>query len=108
MAIPEAVLSAVVSEEQQLASIISSEAIKASTTAAWISSITLASLLAEGDTLNEVISKAVCVQKTIGGVIEAAADKEIAIAAKVSAIASTPFPINWKTTVNISGQGDCC
>jgi hypothetical protein len=108
MAIPSAVLSAVVSEQQQLASILSSEAIKASTAAVWISSITLASLLAEGDTLNEVISKSVCVQKTVGGVIEAAADKEVAIAAKVAAINNAPFPISWKSTAVINCEtGDC-
>jgi hypothetical protein len=108
MALPTAILSAIVSEEQQMASILSSEAVKASTTAAWISSITLSQLSAEGDTLNEVISKAVCVEKSVACVVGAAADKEISIAAKVGAVESNPVNINWKTTTTITGTDDCC
>jgi hypothetical protein len=95
VATSDLILSIVASEQGFLASILSAEVAKTERSAAWISSIANASISAENAAV--IISQAVTVECSISNLIKAAADKEIAIAAKVAAVLNNPVgPIVWQ------------
>lgn len=86
MATSDLILSIVASEQGFLASILSAEVIKAERSAHWISLISDVSVVSES--WNDILTKALCVEKAVSCVINATARKEAAIAAKVTAIQS--------------------
>jgi hypothetical protein len=94
MATSDLILSIVASEQGFLASILSAEVVKADTTARWVN---IADVFISGQPINAIISLAVTVEDSVANVITAAADKEVAIAAKVAAVLGNPVgPIAWE------------
>ena len=106
MAIQDEILSIVASEQGFLASILSAEAVKASATAAWVTNIDISTLVST-ETPNQVISKAINMECVIAHVIDAAADKEIAIAAKVGAVNGLPVNIVWAPKGGCTSNSTC-
>ncbi|HOB88001.1 MAG: DUF642 domain-containing protein [Bacillota bacterium] len=89
------ILSVIADEEESIASILSAEAVKAAETARWITLITDEDL--EQLTPNEIIGSIVQIQRSVSCVLSSAAEKEIAIAAKLCALLGTKCgPIIWK------------
>ncbi|MDD2630680.1 MAG: hypothetical protein PHV61_11060 [Limnochordia bacterium] len=90
------ILSIVASEQAYLASILSTEAVKAEMAASMIGILDFEDEAAASPNL--VLDKALRIEKSVASVIRAAADKEIAIAAKVSAVMGNPLcGIKWIT-----------
>lgn len=93
MPVPPEILSIIASEQAFLASTLSAEASKASQTARWLSLFTPAAITGEG--FNPIVQKAISVENAVAGVITSTANKEVAIAAKVSALNGNPLTLNW-------------
>jgi hypothetical protein len=93
MAAEDQLLSIVVSEEVQIASILSAEAVKASQTAFWITQIPIARISAQP--VSTIVNQIAEVQNSISCVMRSAADKEISIASKVNAIKGVRTNICW-------------
>ncbi len=106
MATSDIILSIVASEQGYLASILSAEVVKADRVAHWISLIADESVQSESD-WNSIVSKAVAMEGALSDVVNSAANKEIAIAAKVAAVmGNTVGSISWGPPSN--GSSDCC
>jgi hypothetical protein len=93
-------LATIVSQQANLTSILSAEAVKTSQTAYWITQIPLSQIL--NQPVKQIIQEIVSVQRAIGCEIGSAADMEVAIAAKVNAVTGNKSSICWKRGC------DCC
>lgn len=94
-------ISTVISQQINLSSILSAEAVKSSQTAFWLTQIPLSQIL--NQPVNRIIDQIVDLQKAIGCEVGSAADMEVAIAAKINAVTGNKADICWKP-----GNNCCC